>query len=119
LALLQANLMFDLALTDDGLADATDIRLARDRRNVHRNLQRDFAIRMYMRCDVDIHAHIEILKLGIHQRVNTDPANTRLERSGRYRDLVADLQRSLARIVGNTISVSNQRGITDAHHRPR
>src|ERR1700688_2954219 len=95
LAVLQANLMLDLALPDDGLADAANVRLSGDRRNIHRNLQRDLSIRMHMRSNVDIHAHVEILELGVNQRVDTDTADSRLKRSRRHRHLVANLQRSL------------------------
>src|ERR1700690_2712795 len=38
LAVFQADLMLDFALADDGLADAADVGLAGDGRNVHRDL---------------------------------------------------------------------------------
>ena len=43
LAVLQTDFMFDLALSNDGLADAADVLLAGDGGNVHRDLQSDFA----------------------------------------------------------------------------
>ena len=71
--------MFDLALADDGLADAADIGLAGDRRNVHGNLQRDFAVGVHVRRDVDVDADVEILELRVDQRVDADAANAGLE----------------------------------------
>ena len=47
---------------------------------------------MHARRDVDVHADIEVLKLGIDERVDADSANTGLKRSGRDRHAFADLQ---------------------------
>ncbi len=106
-AFLQADLVLDLALPDDRLADAADILERSHRRNIHRHLQRDFASGMHARRDVDVHADIEILELGIDQRVDADAADARLERSGRHRNAVADLQRRLLSIESADLRILN------------
>ena len=79
LAVFQADFMLDFALADDGLADAADVLLASDGGNVHRNLQRDFAVGVDARRDVDVDADVEILELRVDQRVDADAADAGLE----------------------------------------
>src|SRR5206468_6975419 len=86
------NFVLDLALADDRLADASDIRLPGYRGNIHRDLQRDFAGSMHLGRDVDIHTDIQILKLCVDQRINSHTADSRLERSRSHRHPVADLE---------------------------
>ena len=45
--------------------------------------------------DVNIHAHIKILKLSVHQRVDADTADAGLERSRRHRHAIANFERGL------------------------
>ena len=90
-AVLQADFVFNLALSNHRLIDATDAHVRCHRRDVHRQLQTDFPPRMHPRRDVDVYADIEVLKLSIDQRVDTDSANARLERSCRHRHAVTDL----------------------------
>src|ERR1700728_493802 len=78
-AVFQADFMLDLALADDGLADAADVLLASDSGNVHGNLQRDFAVGVDARRDVDVDTDVKILELSVDQRVDTDAADARLE----------------------------------------
>src|ERR1700690_4242662 len=54
LAVLEANIVFDLALADDGLLDAADGALAGNRGNVHGELHADVAVRVHARGYVDI-----------------------------------------------------------------
>ena len=115
-AVLQADFMLDLALSDDGLADATDVLLAGNGGNVHRNLQRDFAVGVDMGRDVDVDAHIQILELRVDQRVDADAADAGLERSGRDRHAVADLQRSLLPIQSANLWILKQLGVAVVHH---
>ena len=51
-AIFQANFMLNLALTDDGLADAADVGLTGDGGDVHRNLESDFTVGMHPRSDL-------------------------------------------------------------------
>src|SRR5437660_4737116 len=69
---LQADLMLDLALSNDRLADATDVRLPRYRRNIKTDFQTDLAPRVNPGCDIDVDADVEILKLRVDQRVSAD-----------------------------------------------
>src|SRR5580704_771890 len=78
-AVFQADFMLDLALADDGLADAADVLLASDSGDVHRNLQRDFAVGVDARRDVDVDTDVKILELSVDQRVDADTADARLE----------------------------------------
>ena len=100
--------MFDFSLADNGLLDTANIRIARDRRNIHCDLQRDIAVRMDTGRHVNVYAHIEILKLGVNQRVNADATDARLERTCGYRDAVTNLERSLLPIDGTDLRVLDQ-----------
>ncbi len=81
-----------------------------------RDLQRDFAVGVHVRRNVDIDADVEILELRIHQRVDADAANAGLERSGGNRHAVADLQRGLLPIQRANLRILNQFGVAVAHH---
>ncbi len=78
-AFLQTNLVLDLALPDDGLGDSADVGGAVNLGNFHGDLQSDIAVGMHAGSDVDVHAHIEILKLGIDQGVDADAADAGLK----------------------------------------
>ena len=71
--------MLDLALSDDGLADTADVLLTGDSGNVHRHLERDLAVRVDARRDVDIDSDVEILELSVDQRIDADSADAGLE----------------------------------------
>ena len=71
--------MLDLPLADDGLADTANVRLPGHRRNIHQDLQRDFAPGVHLGRDVDVYADIKILELCIHQRINAHTSDTGLE----------------------------------------
>ena len=77
--LAQADHVFDLLLTNDRLCDAADIGLTRHRRNVHGDFKRHIAVGVDVRRDVDIYANIVVLKLGINQGVDANPANAGLK----------------------------------------
>ena len=115
-AIFQADLMFDFALTNDGLADAADVLLSGNSGNVHQDLESDFAIGMHMRRDIDIDADIQILELRIDQRVDTHPADAGLERSSRDRHTVANLQRSLLPVQRANLRILNKLGVALAQY---
>src|SRR5215472_4852573 len=115
LTISQANLVLDLALSDDGLADAADVLLASNRRDVHGDLQSDFAVGVHVRRYVDVDADIQILKLRVHQRVDSDATDAGLERSSRDGDPIADFQRSFLAIERANLRILNQLGIAVAH----
>src|SRR6202142_848795 len=107
---LQADFVLDLALSDHGLADAADIGSSGHRRNIHRDLQRHFAFAVHLGGDFDFPAQFKILELRIHQRVDADAADARLEGSSRHRYAVANLQRSLLPIHGANLWLLNKLG---------
>ena len=115
LTVFQADFVLDLALTDDGLADAADVLLAGDGGNVHRDLQRDLAVGVDPRGDINVDADIEILELRVDQRVDAHAADSGLEGSGRDRDAVTDLERSFLAIQGADLRILNQLGVAVAH----
>src|SRR5262249_55709408 len=78
-AFAQADFMFDLALSNDWLVDAADVGGGCNRRYVQRYFQRDLAALMHLRCDIDIHADIQVLELRVHQWVDTYAADAGLE----------------------------------------
>ncbi len=55
-------------------------------------MQSHFVSAMNMRCQLDVDAGIDKLKLRAHQRANTYRADTRLEAASGVRIFVADLQ---------------------------
>ena len=116
-AVFEADFVFDLALPDDGLADAANVLLACDRGNIHQNLESDFAIGMNVRSDVDVHADVEILELRVDQRVDADAADARLERSSGDGNPVTNFQRSFLSIESANLRILNQLGVAVAHHR--
>ena len=65
-AFAQANLMIDLALADDRLIDSSDGDGVRLRGDVHRHLQRDIAVQVHSRLNINVHANIEVLELRVH-----------------------------------------------------
>ncbi len=79
--------------------------------------RRYFAVRVYVRRNIDVHTDIEILELSVDQRVNTDAANAGLERSGRDGHAFADLQRCLLVIERAHLRVLQHLRIGIAHHR--
>ena len=78
-AFLQADFMFNLALADHRLADAANVRLPGHRGNIHQDLQRDFAAGMHLGRDVNVHADIGVLKLGIDERIDAHAADAGLK----------------------------------------
>src|SRR5215472_10026988 len=107
--------MLDLALTDRRLTDAADVRTSRHRRNIQADLQRDFASRVHVRRHVNVYAHVDILKLSIHQWVDAYATNSWLERTGRYRHPVANLQRRLLPIQRADLRVLDHLRLAVAH----
>src|SRR6185437_16108577 len=75
-----------------GLANATDVLIAVNRRDIHRQLESDFVDAVHMRRDVDVHTDVDVVELRIDQRVDAHAADARLERSGRNRHAFTDLQ---------------------------
>ena len=67
--------------------------------------------------DVDIHAHVEILELRIHERVDAHAADARLERSGRDRHAVADLERGFLPVESANLRILNEFGVAVIHDR--
>src|SRR6266568_8529649 len=74
-AFTQTHYVLNFSLADDRLADAPNIGVASYRRNVHGNFERHFTIRVNVRSYVDIYADIQVLKLGVDQRIDSDSAN--------------------------------------------
>ena len=72
---------------------------------------------MDVRCDVNVHAHIEILKLRVDQRVNAHASNAGLKRSRRDRHAIADLQRSLLPIKRANLRILDKFGVGVAQQR--
>src|ERR1700704_1742381 len=91
-AFLQANFVLDFALTDDGLRDAANIAVSGYGGNVHHHLERDFATGVDVRRDIDVDADIEVLELGVDERVDADAADTGLERTSGHGHPVADFE---------------------------
>ena len=91
--LLETNIMFDHPLPDNGLLDAADIHLLGDRRNFDPHFQGNFAVLVDLGGDVQVYAHIRVLKLGLHQRADHRATDPRLEAAGSDGDAVADAQR--------------------------
>src|SRR5208283_3849877 len=91
-AFLHADLGFYLALADDGLADAADVLVGVHVRDVHGQLERDLVQPVHVRCDVDVDANVDVVELGVDQRVDADAADAGLERTGRDRHPLTDLQ---------------------------
>src|SRR5947209_8680585 len=81
LAFAKPDHVLDFSLPNDRLCDAADVRVPRNRRNVHRGLQRHVAIRVNCGRYVDIDTDVEILKLRVNQRVDANSANSWLERT--------------------------------------
>ena len=102
--------MLDLLLSNDGLADAADAGGAGHGRNIHRDLEGYRAIRVYLGRYVNVYAHVEILKLGIDQRVNADAANAGLERPGCHRNALTDFQRGFLAIDCPNLRLLDQLG---------
>src|SRR5208282_2517750 len=96
LAFLQPHVVFDLALADDGLVDSAQVDFAGDRGNIDHDLQTDFTVQVNARRNVNVHADVLILELGVHQRVDdtrgAGGAQAGLEAAGGHGDAVADLQ---------------------------
>src|SRR6201987_648034 len=108
LAFLQANLVLDLALPDDRLVDAPNIPGTGHGRNIQRHFQGDFSARVYVRGDVDVHAHIQVLKLSITEKIYPHATHAGLERARRDRHAIADLQRRLLPIQGAYLRILQQ-----------
>src|SRR5215472_853052 len=91
--------MLDAALADDGLIDPADVRRSGLRRDFDMYLHADFTVGVNARRYVHIHAYVEVLKLGVYQRVHdarsgagrTD-ADAGLEAAGGHGDTIADLE---------------------------
>src|SRR5208337_303286 len=94
-AFTHADLMVNLSLTDDRLLNATDVHVGVDGGNVHRNFQRDLIGSMNVRRHINVHANVDVVELCIDQRIDSDAADARLERSGGYRHPLPDLERGL------------------------
>src|ERR1700756_781971 len=97
--------MLDLALPDDWLADTADVGIARHRRNIQADLHAHFASGMHSRRNVDVHTHIEILKLRIDQWVDAHAADARLKRTRRHRHAVTDLEGSLLSVECSNLRI--------------
>src|SRR4029077_3890079 len=107
--------MLDLALPDDWLADTADVGIARHRRNIQADLHAYFASRVHSRRNVDVHAHIEILKLRVDQRVDAYSTDARLKRTRRHRHAVTDLQRGLLSIECSNLRILDDLGAAVPH----
>ena len=86
-----ANLVLDLALPDHGLLNAADVLVGINRRNIHGKLQRYLVGAVHMRSDVDVDANVDVVELGVDQRVDAYAADAGLERSSGHRDALANL----------------------------
>ena len=63
----QTGFVLDATLADDRLADTANILRSTDRGDFQGHLQRDFALGMNTRSDIDVDTHVEILELSIDQ----------------------------------------------------
>ena len=84
--------MLNFSLPDDWLADAADVRLSCHRGDIHGDLESDFSPSVDLGSDVNIDADVQVLKLRVHQRIDTDSADAGLERTRRNRDAITNLQ---------------------------
>ncbi len=98
--LAHADLVLDLALSDDWLLNAADVLVGIDRRNVHRKLQRYLVGAVNVRRDVDVDADIDVVELRIDQRIDAHAADARLKRSGSHWNTLSDLERCLLAVEG-------------------
>src|SRR5947209_3692061 len=60
--------------------------------------------------DINVHADVNVLKLGIDQRVDADSTDARLKRARRDGHPIADLERGLLTIQGADLWVLNDLG---------
>src|SRR5688572_9186381 len=84
-----------LALSNDRLADAAQIDISRNARDIQIGFERDIAIVVNARYDLHVDAHIDELELRIHQRVDTHAADAGLEATGCGGLALADFQSGL------------------------
>src|SRR5271166_6119165 len=87
----QPRFEIDTALSDGRLIDAAYVLRSGDGRNLEGHFQGDFAIRMDVRRDVDVHPDINVLKLSVHQRPETLGSSRGSERTGCYGNAIANL----------------------------
>src|SRR5215471_17255481 len=97
LSLLETNRFFNALLTDDRLGDTADCRRAVLRRNFYFHFETDVAVIVDRRLHLYVHANIDVLELRVHKRTGRR-SSCGGKRSGRNRDSLADLQRSLLSI---------------------
>src|ERR1035438_9961779 len=88
----QANLLFDLALPDHRLRNAADVLVSVNRRDIHGDFQGHLVEPVHTRCNVDVHANVNVVELSVDQRVDADSTDAGLERTGGHGYTLADLQ---------------------------
>src|SRR6266566_6424522 len=110
-AFAQPDDVLDLSLADDRLRDAANVRVAGHGRNVHGDFQGDFAVGVNVGGHIDIYADIQILKLGVNQRIDSDSTDARLKRACCHRNAVAYFQRGLLPIYSADLRILDQLSI--------
>src|ERR1019366_8032740 len=118
-AFLEANLLFDLALSDHRLLNAADVLVGVNRRDIHGEFQGYLVEPVHVRCDVDIYADVNIVELSVNQRVDADAADAGLERTAGHGYTLADLQRSLLTIRGTDLRLLDELAAAVTHQEIR
>src|SRR5215510_3269406 len=105
--------MVNAATADDRLADAANGGGAGLVGDFQRNLQADFAVRMNARSNVNVHAHVEILKLRVYTQRAYSRADAKRssKRTGGDGNAVADFQAGLEAVCSANLRILQDLGV--------
>ena len=88
-ALPDADVMHDRALPDHGLGDAADVHAVADVRDLDLHMHRHVPVRVDLRREGDVDAHVLVVELRVDQRVDAHAAHAGLEAAGSDRNAVS------------------------------
>src|SRR5262245_60928023 len=105
--------MVNAAAADNRLADAANGGGAGLVGDFQRNLQADFAVRMNARSNVNVHAHVEILKLRVYTQRAYSRADAKRssKRTGGDGNAVADFQAGLEAVCSANLRILQDLGV--------
>src|SRR5450631_1274181 len=66
---------------------------------------------MHVGSDIDVHADVNVIELGVDQGIDTYAANSGLKRTGGHGNALADLQRSLLSVERANLRLLQNSGI--------